>query len=60
MVLWQLVTVHDYYKCDDINHHKFYKCKFRRPTNTAPATLPQHHYILLGVAMVARLLDTGI
>ena len=33
----QFSKVHDYYKCDDINHHKFYKCRHLRPTNSAPA-----------------------
>ena len=35
----RLPPVHDYYKCNDINHEKFYKCQFvRRPNNATNTT----------------------
>ena len=38
--------VHDYYKCNDINHEKFYKCQFVRDPNSG-ASLYSHSWFLL-------------
>ena len=38
--------VHDYYKCNDINHEKFYKCQYVRDPNSG-ASICSHSWFLL-------------
>ena len=38
--------MHDYYKCNDINHEKFYKCQYVRDPNSG-ASICSHSWFLL-------------
>ena len=54
----RLPPVHDYYKCNDINHEKFYKCQFvRRPNN---ATNISGGLCLVLTLIIKLIFDPGV
>ena len=51
--------VHDYYKCNDINHEKFYKCQFVRNPNSGTSISSSSHSWLLVIPALKLIFDPG-
>ena len=57
--LLKRLQVHDYYKCNDINHEKFYKCQFVRDPNSKAAVSGCLHSWFMVIPAFKLIFDPG-